>query len=370
MNILFVLENYYPHIGGVEVLFKVLAEGLAAKGHSVQVITHRVPGSAQDDELNGVKIHRVSVPMLASRHFFTFLAIPSIIRLGRTASVIQTTTFNAAPAAWLASRILGKKCIVTVHEVWIGKWPEYAGSSKLFDFLERMIYALPFDKYVCVSNSTRRMLDERAHVKKNAVVIYNPVDYSHFERAKYSGKLVRKKLHLENDFVCLFHGRPGGSKGLEYLLRAMPLIKKAKLVLILSRDKAYEARYEMMMTLIDHLKIRDRIVLLDPVPYKELPNYLLAADCIIVPSLSEGFGYSAAEACALGIPVVASNTTSLPEVVSGKFVLVKPMSPDAIAHGIRLVSEGKYNKTPLKRFSAEDAISSYEKLYLGLIGKS
>jgi len=53
----------------------------------------------------------------------------------------------------------------------------------------------------------------------------------------------------------------------------------------------------------------------------ELPSYIAASDCIVVPSLSEGFGFAAAESCAMGKLIVASNVASLPEVVSGKFYL-------------------------------------------------
>jgi multimeric flavodoxin WrbA len=42
MKILFVLEHYYPHTGGVEILFKNLCEGLVKKGHEVEVITTRL----------------------------------------------------------------------------------------------------------------------------------------------------------------------------------------------------------------------------------------------------------------------------------------------------------------------------------------
>ena len=45
MKILFVCENYYPHFGGAEVLFKSLAEGFSKKGHQVSVLTHRLKGT-------------------------------------------------------------------------------------------------------------------------------------------------------------------------------------------------------------------------------------------------------------------------------------------------------------------------------------
>ena len=45
MRILFVLENYLPHIGGVEILFKNLSESLVKKGHEVDLVTHRLKGT-------------------------------------------------------------------------------------------------------------------------------------------------------------------------------------------------------------------------------------------------------------------------------------------------------------------------------------
>ena len=45
MKILFVLENYTPHIGGVEIVFKNLSEGLAKLGHDISIVTHRLKGT-------------------------------------------------------------------------------------------------------------------------------------------------------------------------------------------------------------------------------------------------------------------------------------------------------------------------------------
>ena len=51
---------------------------------------------------------------------------------------------------------------------------------------------------------------------------------------------------------------------------------------------------------------------------EELRALLRAVDCVVVPSLAEGFGFSTIEAAAMGKPVIASDAGSLPEVVSGK----------------------------------------------------
>ena len=115
--------------------------------------------------------------------------------------------------------------------------------------------------------------------------------------------------------------------------------------------------------MIKQLKIEKNVILHDPVSYKELPNYIKSADCVVVPSLAEGFGFTTAEACAMGRPVVASNTTSLPEVISGKYVLVKPRSPEGIAKGVELVYTNKTIKTPLKKFLLKDNIEKHIRLY-------
>ena len=369
MKILFVLENYYPHIGGVEVVFQNLTEGLAKLGHDISIVTHLLKGTKKFEIINKVKVYRINC--LHSRYLFTFLSIPKVINLAKKADIIHTTTFNGAPPAWFASKILKKPCIITIHEVWINKWDKLTEMSKIkakiHNILEKIIYLLKFDRYVCVSNSTKKQLDNLKIKKTKSSVVYNGVDYEHWNPKKYNSNNLKKQLNLEKNFIYVFTGRPGVSKGLEYLIKAVPLISKmipnAKLLAIVSKDKTYEKRYKLIKDLIKKLKIEDKVILHDPVNYKELPKYIKLADCVVIPSLAEGFGFSAAEACAMGKPVIVSNTTSLPEVVSGQYVLVKPKDYEAIAKGIEMVHENKTLKKPLKRFLLKENIQNYLKIY-------
>lgn len=373
MKVLFVIENYLPHIGGVEVVFRNLAEGLAKKGQDITIITHRPPNTKSYEELNGVKIHRINC--FYSRYLFTFFAIPKAIVEARKADIIHTTTFNGAFPAWIASKIARKKCVITIHEVWIGKWKEYTTmncvEAAVHNFLEKLIYMLPFDKYIAVSNSTRKQLLSIGKKPEKAVTVYNAVNYRHFDPRRHSRKEARIDLDVEDNFICLTYGRPGPSKGIEYAIKAVPLmnIPKLKYIFILSKDRQYVMKLRKLKAMTKELEIENRVMILDPVPHKQLPHYIRAADCVVVPSLSEGFGYTAAEACALGVPVVATNTTSLPEVVSGKYLLVSPKSSEEIATAVERVYQGKYEKTPLKKFLLEKNISGYLKIYRELVGE-
>jgi len=373
MNILFVCENYLPHYGGAEVVFKNLSEGYVKKGHNVSIVTHRLKGTKKFEDINGVKVYRVNC--FHSRYFFTFLSIPTVIKLAKQVDIIQTTSFNGAPPAWLASKILKKPVAITVHETWINKWSKVTDLSKIKCFihncLEKMIYTLKYDKYICVSKATRDDIIKTGAPKHKAVAVYNGLDYQLWNPHQFDGKKVREQLNLNDNFVCFSWGRPGMSKGFEYLIEAMPKIltqiPNSILLLMLGSIETHQQRYKKLLKLIKKNKIENKIKIVDSVPYEQLGNFIAAADCAIVPSISEGFGYSAVEACTMNIPLVATNVGSLPEVVSGKFVLVNSKDSDAIAAGVVKIKEGKYTLTPIKKFTWETAIQKYLKIYQELL---
>lgn len=58
MNILFISENYYPRVSGVPVVVQYLAEGLAHKGHHVNVATCRKEQDPYKEKINGVSVYR------------------------------------------------------------------------------------------------------------------------------------------------------------------------------------------------------------------------------------------------------------------------------------------------------------------------
>jgi D-inositol-3-phosphate glycosyltransferase len=373
MKILLVSEYFPPHIGGVEVVFASVAKGLVKQGHECYVVTCRVPNTPKYEEIDSVRIHRVNVPRAKDRYWFALLAIPIVLKLARNADLIHTTTFTAALPAWIAARLLRKKSIITVHEVWVGLWSELAGmnrfSAKLHRLLEKVIISLNFDKHVCVSRYTRNCLRLLGTKDDKLEVVYNGIDRELFNPVKAAGKTVRPKLGVDNEFVYMYYGRAGISKGLEYLIQAVPLVShkipNSKLLLILG-DEPQERR-KLILNMIETLSVTERIILLKPVASKELPAFIASADCVVIPSLSEGFGFTAAEACAMEKPVVATDVASLPEVVSSKHILVKPRSPQALADAIEKIHKGQANYIPPKNFTWEECVAQYLAIYKSLI---
>ena len=85
------------------------------------------------------------------------------------------------------------------------------------------------------------------------------------------------------------------------------------------------------------LGVGDAVSLLGPVHHAHIAAHYQQADALVYVSLAETFGHPPLEAMALGCPVIASNTTSLPEVTGGAAELVDPTVVQEVASAIERV---------------------------------
>lgn len=368
---LFVLEYYYPHIGGGENLFKNLTHALVRAGHEVTVVTLRVPGTVRTEVLEGVKVIRIAAPRFADRHFFTLLALPTVLRLARWADIIHTTIFNAAIPAALGSALARRPAVLTVHEVFGAQWQHLPGlhplAGRAYRLFERAMLRLPFRYFVCDSHFTAARLRQVGHIPEARIgVVYPAVDYDFWDRRRYAARDLRRELGLADDTpLYLYFGRPGISKGVEYLIAAATRIRAAlpqsHLVLILGRKPP--AQYRRMLRALEERGLGDHVTVLDMVPGGQLPTYLLAADCVVSPSISEGFGYAAVEAATLGCPVVATTGHSVAEVLAGYAHFVAPRDASALASGVLAVLRDGAPPRELRRFDIEAHIAGTLAVY-------
>lgn len=371
MKILFVLEYFPPHIGGAETVFEQLTKELAQKSHKVTVLTTRLPGTKRREEKNGVEILRVKTPPFARRYWFTLLGIPLAVKLAKKHDLVHTTTYNAAFPAWLAAKIAKRKIVIHVLEVFGKQWFNLGEKNIIFSasfFLyEKLLFFLPFDSYIAISNFTKNNLIEFFNIPNEKImIVYPEIDKKLWNPNRYKREDFRKKLGVKKEeFVYLFFGRPGISKGVEYLVKAVPSIKKkipkSKLILILSKDP--RNRYEMVKKMTSSLGLEKEVVLIPSVARDELPGYIKAADCIVIPSLSEGFGLSALEASNMGVPIVATNVGALQEVIFGKYLLVEPKDVASLTEAIFAVVRGKLTTTKRKIGETQKPALKYLEIY-------
>jgi len=128
-------------------------------------------------------------------------------------------------------------------------------------------------------------------------------------------------------------------------------------------------------TLAKIKKHKEFVVHLSEVTDEELKALYQAADLFAFPSLYEGFGMPPLEAFASNIPVVASNLTSIPEVVGDAAILVDPYSIKDTSNGLANVLANPREASNLIRkgqrrlqiFSEKSMISSLANIYNGMV---
>lgn len=117
--------------------------------------------------------------------------------------------------------------------------------------------------------------------------------------------------------------------------------------------------YEDLVAQVERLGLAGRVQFPGYIPSADLPALLRGARAFVYPSLYEGFGLPVLEAGAYGVPVITSNTSSLPEVAGDAALLVDPHDVDAIAAAMyRLVTDdalaaelARRGQENVKRFS-------------------
>lgn len=349
MRVLFILEFFPPHIGGVEVLFGELASELVRRGYEVEVLTSGDRGDARREVRDGVEIRRIAAPPFARRYLFMLMAVPGAIRAARKADLVHTTTYNAAIPAWIAARLARKPVVITAHEVFGRQWNEMPGMNGLVGYayrlFEALVLRLGFDHFIAPSEFTRRRIPSA-----KATTVLNAIDHELWSPEKHRARDLGTS---PGTFVYLYFGRPGVSKGVEYLVEAAERVRRelpeSRLVMILSREPA--AQYRRIVRRLAALG--DHVVLVESVPRAELPSYLLAANCVVVPSISEGFGYSAIEAAMLGCPLIATSGHATEELLHDYATFVPPRDVDALAGAIVEMARHAKRVAPLsRRFTA------------------
>jgi len=361
MRLLFVLENYYPNVGGVETLFKSLIKKLSDEGHQITLITTKLSkASPEYEKIDNIEIYRYPYK---NRYYFTFFAFLPVLKHAKNADIIHTTSYNAGLPAIIGGLLKRKKVIITFHEVWGKIWwrlPYMKLSTKIPHYLfEQMLLKLPFTKFIAVSEATAFHLKKNGVAENKIKTIYNGVDYEDVESYHHIEKTDHK------NFIVTYYGRVGISKGLDLIVRAAAILQHQlpnsyfKLIIPTHPKNIFN----QITDEIDRYGLDDYIVVMNHLKKDDLIYQLRTSDCVMIPSYSEGFCFAAAESIGLGLPIISSNKAALKEVVSGKHIKMESLDTDGLVNAVLKAARGEWEETPIKRFSVQDCHQQYINLY-------
>ncbi len=126
----------------------------------------------------------------------------------------------------------------------------------------------------------------------------------------------------------------------------------ADVQLVLAGKKGWS--YDALFARVSQLGLEGRVIFPGYVPAEDLPALLSGALAFVYPSLYEGFGIPVLEAGACGVPVITSNTSSLPEVAGDAAILVDPHDVDAIADALYRIITDEALRAELARRGLEN----------------
>jgi glycosyltransferase involved in cell wall biosynthesis len=227
-----------------------------------------------------------------------------------------------------------RRSVVTVHDLGYLYYPEaHRLLDRLYLDLSTRYNAHAAGRLIADSSATKRDLIERYGVGPDKItVVYPGYDKTTFRPVRDGGAIgITKARYSITDDYILFVGTLQPRKNLTRLIEAFADLRFAicDLRLVIAGKKGW--LYEDIFRQVEELGLERKVVFTDYVPEGDLPALLSGARLFAFPSLYEGFGMPVLEAMACGIPVVCSNTSSLPEVAGDAALLVDPLDVGELA---------------------------------------
>jgi glycosyltransferase involved in cell wall biosynthesis len=230
------------------------------------------------------------------------------------------------------------KSVITIHDMAYYKNPAWFPGHQFFN--TRIL--TPFSiwkakKIIAVSESTKKDTIKYFKVKKVKIkVILEGID-DYCNIAVDENKIDDKLKFSSPYFLALGTLEP--RKNLVRLIQSFDKFLQenpdSNFKLVLAGKKGW--KYEPIFEAIKALKLEDKVIWVGYVTLPEKIFLLRHAYCLVFPSLYEGFGLPILEAMNMGVSVVTSNVSSIPEIVIDNAVLIEPEDVESIKDGLNKI---------------------------------
>lgn len=253
---------------------------------------------------------------------------------------------------YMAPPVMTTPYVVTLHDILHESHPEHFPT--LLRFFMSMCY--PFcarraTHVFTVSEYSKSEIIERYRIPEEKIsVTYDGVS-EEFHKID-DREMIRRgclKYGISSDYL-LFVGRLEPRKNIAGLIRAYHMLRQSNAIrqkLVIAGMKDF--MYEPLFATVKRLGLEEDVIFTGRVEQEDLPLVYNGADLFVYPSFAEGFGLPPLEAMACGVPVIASNTTSLPEVVGNAGILVNPYDLKALSEAMRGVLTNPQLSSQLER---------------------
>jgi glycosyltransferase involved in cell wall biosynthesis len=374
-KILISLTYYSPHLSGLTLSIKNLAEALAKDEFQVTVLTtQHQKNLPRQEKINDVSVVRVPFFFRLSKGFFMpsfFSKTVQLLQKTDAVMIVQPQVEGLLVA--LLAKMIGRK----VHCLYVCEVSLPGGiGAKVVEYVLRLINSLT----LLLADSVSTLSDDFAknnvvlqRFAENAQGIFPIIQFPHSDttiRQSLEKRLPKAKYYIG------YLGRIASEKGINYLLEAIPLLQKeldeSFVIVLAGPEKAVgEEKYrEHIETLLR--KYEKQVVLLGELSNASLGAFYSLLDVFVLPSTNntEAFGMVQVEAMSCGTPVVSTNLPGvrvpIKETAMGK--IVTPEDTNALAEAITHIIKNKQNYSKPKElitslFSSTKTVEAYKAIF-------
>lgn len=375
-----IIGLFSPFVGGAEKECQKISKSLIERGFSVAVLTQQRDGLPEYEVIDGIPVYR----KIKGWHLFGYTYMISVfhflLKRRKEFDIIQCFGLYLFIPPALLMKYLFRKRVVSRLEC-SGKFGDFWRISQLRWKKLIMVSSRRLDRIIFISSDIKKELIENKFPLEKLIYIPNSVDVNRFRPPEGN-----KKEKSKN--IC-FVGRLEEQKGLEYLIKAVDLIKQevdeVKLFIVGEGDQR-----DKLKNLCEKFKSKNHIIFVgscdDVMPYYQ------DAKIFVLPSLSEGMPLSLLEAMSCGLPAVATSVGGNIELLDAHLnkgekiasgyhignngVLVQPKDVSGLAQAlVRLLRDDdlsrelgrRARKYVEERFSLGKVMDEYVNLYYNLL---
>lgn len=318
----------------------------------VLFVDHRMPSAVEQfDGLAHVRVVELPLSRHKSRLPFAYSHVVVAQALRRESLDVFHSPAYSIPLQYR------RPSVVTVHDLAIYRHPEWFPSGQRFArsvVVPRSMHAA--SRIIAVSQSTANDVRRQFHVARDRVVVVPEGRPATARVTAAAARDVRDRLRVGEQYV-LFVGTLEPRKNIERLVRAFDALmdehyeRYRTLQLVIAGAKGW--KHEPIIRAIARARWSSHIRVVGYVSQEEKMALMRDALLLAFPSLWEGFGLPVVEALSVGLPVVTSSVSALPEVAGPGAVYVRPDSVQSIADGLFAVIQSSKLRAMLVRVGKE-----------------
>jgi len=321
-----------------------------AKDNTVTVFTgdpsRKLP---REEEINGVLVRRFrSVAPGGAYH----ISCEMLRELKKCEfDIVHGHNYHALPL-YFSRYARRKKFVVTPHYHGHGHTQVRGFLFKLYKPLGKRIFE-GADRIIAVSNYEKELLLKDFRIAETKIsIIPNGVNLSEFSNLEATPREPKTILYI---------GRLEEYKGVQYIIRVLPLLDKDSHLEIVGTGH-YKGR---LVDLVNNLHLAGRVSFHQDLPRAELLKMYAEAGVFVLLSQREAFSIVVAEALAAKTPCIVANTSALAEWIDNKncFGIDYPVKSDKLVELINAVTGRKVEG--VKLWDWDEVSSSIATLYVG-----